>query len=58
MMYRKLPPEWIERIKAELETIPVLKGKVFLTFEFNSDTAGQMNVMEVKKFSHDQLRIK
>lgn len=57
MKYRTLPQPFLDRIKAEIETIPVLKGKVSLTLEFSSDTSGMLTVMEVKRFSQDQVRI-
>lgn len=57
MKYRILPQPFLDRIKAEIETIPVLKGKVCLTLEFSSDTSGTLTVMEVKRFSQDQVRI-
>ena len=57
MKYRTLPPQFLDRIKSELESIPVIKGKVCLTMEFSSDTAGVLKEMEVKKFIQDRKRI-
>ncbi len=57
MKYRTLPAQLIERIKREIETIPLLEGKVSLTLEFNSSTGGLLKEMEVKKFFHDRERL-
>lgn len=57
MTYRTLPLKLLDRIKKEIETIPLLEGKVSLTLEFNSSTGGVLKNMEVKKFIHDQERL-
>lgn len=57
MTYRTLPSKFLDRIKREIEQIPVHEGKVILTLEFSSGTGGILKEMEVKKFIHDRERL-
>ena len=51
-----IPPKMLDRIKRELESLPVVLGKVTLTLEFNCGTGGTLGSLKVKKYSEDEIR--
>lgn len=56
MTYQTLSDKIWRRIRREIETFPVLEGKISLTLEFNYGTGGVLKEMDVKKFIHDRER--
>lgn len=51
-----LPEKYIKRVLREFSTVPVLQGKIVLTFEINCGTGGVINSFKIKRFIEDDER--
>jgi len=52
----KLPEKFMKRVIHEFSNLPMIQGKMFLTFEMDCGTGGSINKFRVKKFSEDEER--
>lgn len=57
MTYRTLPLKLLDRIKREIETIPLREGKVILNIEMNSGRGGTLNSYRFRRIEEDEVRL-
>ncbi|MDH5666566.1 MAG: hypothetical protein OEY86_00965 [Nitrospira sp.] len=56
MTTASVPERFLKRVQREFAMIPLVQGKVILTFEISCGTGGIVNTFKVKRFTEDEER--